>query len=215
MTLTGLAVRNLRRNKFRVALTVLGVAIAILTFLILRTETRAWLIGSTFAVQGRVVTRHKMTFILPLPKRYVQVVRDAPHVRVATWAQWFAGNDPKHEKEPFSAFAVDPATYFTVFVEAKVAPEALEAFQRDRGGAIVGDLLARKMGWNVGDRITLTSNYLPAALQLAIDGWIGFSMTATPRRSLKTKERSVCRCARCTPQCSRPLTSFRPSSWPF
>ena len=37
MTLTGLAIRNLTRNRFRVALTIFGVGVMILTFLLIRT----------------------------------------------------------------------------------------------------------------------------------------------------------------------------------
>lgn len=94
MTLTGLAVRNLARNKFRVALTLTGVAIAIVAFLLLRTVTWAWVAGPESAPKDRIVTRHRITMTLALPKRYVLDVRKAPHIKAATWANWFGGKDP-------------------------------------------------------------------------------------------------------------------------
>ncbi|MGH7270996.1 MAG: ABC transporter permease, partial [Polyangiaceae bacterium] len=169
MTLTGLAVRNLARNRFRVALTTLGVAIAIIAFLLLRTVTAAWASGGEFAAKDRVVTRHKVTFVMSLPKKYYTDVLNAPHVKAATWANWFGGKDPKHDREFFGTLAVDPATYFTVYDEIKVPPDQLGTWQHDREGAIVGDMLAKKLGWKVGDRVRLESGIYPGDWPLTVD----------------------------------------------
>ncbi|HXN31000.1 MAG TPA: FtsX-like permease family protein [Polyangiaceae bacterium] len=170
MTLTGLAVRNLARNKFRVVLTVAGVAVAILAFLLLRTVTWAWTNGANWAAKDRVVTRHKVTFVMSLPKRYVEEVRQAPHVQLATWANWFGAKDPKHDREFFSTLGADPATYFEVYDEMKVPSDQMAAWKHDRQGAIVGDVLAKKLGWKVGDRVNLESGIYPGDWQFTIDG---------------------------------------------
>ncbi|HEY3817559.1 MAG TPA: FtsX-like permease family protein [Polyangiaceae bacterium] len=170
MTLTGLALRNLGRNKFRVILTALGVAIAIVAFLLLRTVIWAWASAAEWAAKDRVVTRHKVTFVMELPKRYVEDVRNAPHVKTVTWANWFGAKDPKHDREFFATLAVDPATYFVVYDEMKVPPDQMETFQHDKQGAIVGDVLAKKMGWKVGDKIILQSGIYPGDWQMNIDG---------------------------------------------
>jgi putative ABC transport system permease protein len=170
MTLTGLALRNLGRNKFRVILTALGVAIAIVAFLLLRTVIWAWASAADWAAKDRVVTRHKVTFVMELPKRYVEDVRNAPHVKMATWANWFGAKDPKHDREFFATVAVDPATYFLVFDEMKVPPDQMETWKHDKQGAIVGDVLARKMGWKVGDKVILQSGIYPGDWQMNIDG---------------------------------------------
>ena len=170
MTLTGLALRNLGRNKFRVILTALGVAIAIVAFLLLRTVIWAWASAADWAAKDRVVTRHKVTFVMELPKRYVEDVRNAPHVKTVTWANWFGAKDPKHDREFFATLAVDPATYFLVFDEMKVPPDQMETFKHDKQGAIVGDVMARKMGWKVGDKIILQSGIYPGDWQMNIDG---------------------------------------------
>ncbi|HZU83194.1 MAG TPA: FtsX-like permease family protein [Polyangiaceae bacterium] len=170
MTLTSLAVRNLARNKFRVALTIAGVAMTIVVFLLLRTVIWAWASGAEWAAKDRVVTRHKVTFVMALPKRYVEIVRQSPHVKQATWANWFGAKDPKHEQEFFGALAVDPATYFSVYDEMKVPDDQMQTFVHDRQGAIVGDVLARKLGWKVGDRVTLQSGIYPGDWQFRVDG---------------------------------------------
>ena len=170
MTLTGLAVRNLARNKFSVGLTVLAVAIAIVAFLLLRTVTWAWVAGPESAPKDRVVTRHKITMTMALPKRYVGDVRAAPHIRAATWANWFGGKDPQHDTEVFATLAIDPATYFSVYDELQVPPEELRTFLHDKQGAIVGDLLAKRLGWKVGDRVILKSGIIPGDWLFNIDG---------------------------------------------
>jgi putative ABC transport system permease protein len=170
MTLTSLALRNLARNKFRVLLTAFGVAIAIVAFLLLRTVIWAWASGAEWAAKDRVVTRHKVTFVMTLPKRYVENVREAPHVKAVTWANWFGAKDPKHDREFFATLAVDPATYFTVYDEMRVPPEQMATWKEDKQGAIVGDVLARKMGWKVGDRLLLQSGIYPGDWEFNVDG---------------------------------------------
>jgi putative ABC transport system permease protein len=170
VTLASLALRNLGRNKFRAFLTVTAVAVSIVAFLLLRTVVWAWSSGAEWSAKDRIVTRHKVTFVIWLPKRYVEEVRQAPHIKTATWATWFGAKDPKHETEFFTSLAVDPATYFDVYNEVDIAPEAFDHWKRDRQGAIVGDVLAKKLGWKVGDRITLQSGIFPGDWQFTIDG---------------------------------------------
>lgn len=162
MTLVGLAARNVLRNKFRAVLTILGVAVSILTFMLLRTVVYAWTAGAEWAAKDRVVTRHKVTFVMTLPKRYIEDVRTrVPGVKVATFANWFGGKDPKHDKEFFGALAVDQATHFAVYDDMAVTPDVLEKWKADPQGAIVGDVLAKKMGWTVGSKVTLVSGIYP------------------------------------------------------
>ena len=46
MNLVTVAARNALRNKFRTALTVLGAAVAVLAFIMLRTVLSAWNVGA-------------------------------------------------------------------------------------------------------------------------------------------------------------------------
>jgi putative ABC transport system permease protein len=171
VTLAGLAVRNLARNRFRVVLTVIGVAVAIVTYVLLRTVVYSWSRGADVAAKDRVVTRHKVTFVMTLPKHYMDDVRALPHVKLATFANWFGGKDPKHDHEFFSTLAIDDKTYFDVYSELSVPPAQMQAWREDRKGAIVGDVLAKKLGWKVGDSINLESGiYGNGTWQFNIDG---------------------------------------------
>lgn len=185
MTLLGLAARNVLRNKVRATLTVLGVAISVLTFVLLRTVVGAWTAAADFAVKDRVVTRHKVTFVMTLPRRYVEDVRGAPHIKAATWANWFGGKDPKHETEFFATLAGDSKTFFTVYDDMKVEKDVLERFQQDPQGAIVGDVLAKKMGWKVGDKVLLQSSIY------AKEGDWEFRIAGTYTATQKSVDRST------------------------
>jgi putative ABC transport system permease protein len=169
VTLPGLALKNLTRNPFRVVLTVVGVAVAILAFVMLRTVVSAWTSGAEYAAKDRVVTRHKVTFVMSLPKHYVDVVKAVPHVQASTFANWFGGKDPLHDKEFFAALAAD-TNFFDVYSEMSVPKEQHEAWLQNRKGAIVGDVLAKKLGWKVGDRIMLESGIYAGDWQFTIDG---------------------------------------------
>jgi len=152
-----LSARNLSRNRFRTGLTVLGVVVAMLAFLALRTVIYSWTVAAEVAPKDRLVTRNKVTFIMPLPKHYVERVKQTPGVKATTFANWFGGRDPNNEREMFSTLAVDTNTIFEVYTEMKVPEEQLATWKQDRTGAIVGDVIAKKMGWKLGDKVTLIS----------------------------------------------------------
>lgn len=170
MTLAGLYLKNVGRNRLRALLTVLGIAIAVVAFVLLRTVLTAWTIGADFAAKDRLGTRNKVTFIVPLPKRYIETIRSVPGVVSASYANWFGGKDPRNTNEFFATMAVETATFFTVFDEIIVPPAQKDTWLHDRKGALVGDVIASKMGWKVGDTITLSGSIYPGDWQFQIDG---------------------------------------------
>jgi putative ABC transport system permease protein len=170
MTIGGIAARNILRNKARTVLTVLGVAMAIVTFMLIRTVLDAWTIAAEHAAKDRIGTRHKVTFIMPLPKRYVDDIRTTPGVKSATWMNWFGGKDPKHDKEFFGTAAVDPKSFVEVYDEIEIPQDQIESWLADRQGAVVGDVLAKKLNWKIGDRVTLLSPIYPGDWQFRIVG---------------------------------------------
>jgi len=74
------SVRNLGRNKLRTLLTITGVSVAIVTFILLRTVLSAWTAAADHAAKDRIGTRHKVSFIMQLPKRYMDEIRETPGV---------------------------------------------------------------------------------------------------------------------------------------
>lgn len=170
MTFLGLAARNLRRNPVRTGLTIFGVATAVIAFVLLRTVISAWNAGVDNAAQDRIGTRHKVSFIIPLPRRYVDVVRQTPGVTASTWMNWFGGKNPRNENDFFGTLAIDPESFFDVYDEVRLPADQRRAFAENRRGAIVGQSLARRLDLSVGDRFTLAGTIYPGNFVFEIVG---------------------------------------------
>ncbi|WP_437333228.1 ABC transporter permease [Sorangium sp. So ce394] len=170
MNLVSVAARNVLRNKFRTLLTVIGAAVAVLAFVLLRTVLTAWNVAADYAAKDRIATRHKISFILPLPKRYMTTLREVPGVTEGTFMNWFGGKDPRDATNFFGSMAVESATFFKVYDEMVVSPADMERWQADRKGAIVGDVLATRLGVKVGDTVTLEGSIYPGPWQFNVSG---------------------------------------------
>ena len=170
MTIGGIGIRNVWRNKTRTSLTVLGGAVAVLAFILLRTVLWAWNVGVEYSAKDRLATRHKVSLIMPVPKRYVDNIRQIPGIKQTTWANWFGGKDPRRPDEFFGTLAVDPPSFFEVYSEMSVPPADMAKWKEDRRGAIVGDVLARKLGVKVGDKVTLQGTIFPGDWEFNVDG---------------------------------------------
>jgi putative ABC transport system permease protein len=82
-----------------------------------------------------------------------------PGVRKVTYAMWFGGiyRDPKNFFPNFSV----ADNYFDVYSDFVVPPAQLKAFKENRTGAVVGESLAKKFGWKLGDTIPLQATIFP------------------------------------------------------
>ncbi len=174
MGLTGLALKNVRRNPFRTILTVLGVMVAVLAFVFLRTALASWFSGVDAAAQDRLATRHKVAIVMPLPIRYFEKIKsDVPGVTAVTYANWFGGVDPTDEHDFFANFAVDPESYFDVYDDIVLSKEQLAAFEADRTGCVIGSAIAKRKGWKLGDRINLRGTIYPGDYKFTVRGIYG------------------------------------------
>ena len=170
MSLLGLGLKNVLRNRLRTLMTLSAVAVAILAFLFLRTILDAWTAASEHAATDRVATRHKVTLVMPLPLRYVEQIRQVPGVKAVALASWFGGKDPKREDEFFASIAVRPASLLEVYDEIQVPPEQRRAWIENRRGALIGDALAKKFGWKVGDKVMLRGTIYTGDWEFEISG---------------------------------------------
>lgn len=170
MRVTSLAVRNIARNKARTVLTITGVAIAVLAFVLLRTVITAWTAAADHAAKDRIGTRHKVSFISPIPRRYVEEIESMPGVKRSALAQWFGAKYPKAEREFFASIAVEPKSFLDVYDEIVLPAEQKENWFQNRRGAIVGSTLAKHFGWKVGEKITLSGTIFPGDWEFEISG---------------------------------------------
>lgn len=170
MSIPGLAARNLLRNKFRTFLTACGVAVAIVGFVLLRTVIWAWTAQSEDTAVDRIFTRHKVTFVMELPMSHYDEVRSMKEVRCANYQNWFGGKDPNHDQEFFATIACDEKTLFEVYDDLQTPTEQKKAFIEDPQGALVGEKLMQRLGWKLGQTVTLTSQIYPGDWEFHIVG---------------------------------------------
>ena len=150
--------KNLFRKKLRAGLMIVSILVAFAIFGVLASFERALNAGQEIAAADRLVVVNRINFTQPLPIAYYNRVRAVDGVREVTHANWFGGyyQDPKNL---LVALAVEPQSYMDLFAgELDIAPEARQAFVRERTAAVVGDAMARKWGWKVGDHVPISSN---------------------------------------------------------
>src|SRR5712691_11825872 len=150
--------KNLFRRKLRAFLMIASILVAFLIFGILAGVYASFTAGEDRAAADRLVVVNKVNFTESLPIAYYNRVRSVAGVRQVTHSNWFGGyyQDPRNF---LVVMAVEPATYTDIFSrDFDLAPEARQAFIRTRTGAGVGEGMARKWGWKVGDRVPIASN---------------------------------------------------------
>jgi putative ABC transport system permease protein len=184
VSIGSIAARNVLRNKARALLTILGVAIAIIAFVLLRTVLDAWTVAAEHAAKDRIATRHKITFAMQLPMRYAEEIRSTPGVNGATSLNWFGAVDPNKETEFFASLAVDPQTFLQIYDEIDLPKDRIESWKENRRGALVGEVLAKQHGWKLGDRVTLRGTIYPGDWEFHVSGIYGTKRKSIDRNTL-------------------------------
>lgn len=172
MKLIRLVFKNLFRHRLRTALTMLGIATAVMAFGLIRTIVGAWNAGVTGAAANRLITRQRVSLIFPVPLTYRNEIAKVPGITGVSWASWFGGvyGDPNDFKNFWPRFAVDPDTYFDLYPEFQVPPDQLGAFKKERNACIVGRKLAQQHGFKLGDVITMEGDIYPGSWQWVVRG---------------------------------------------
>lgn len=164
-----LAVKNTLRHKLRTFLTILGMAIAVTAFCVIRSAIDAWYLGASAASPNRLVARNAVSLVFPLPIAYVDRAAKVPGVTGVSHGTWFGG--VYIDKQNFFAkFAVDKDTYFQLFPEFLIDSTAMQTFQSERNACLVGRKLADRFGWKVGDRIPIAGDIYPGDWDFVIAG---------------------------------------------
>jgi len=146
---------NLRRKKLRTILTIGSFAVALFLFGILAVVRGAFSQGVDIAGTDRLVIINKVAIIQPLPLSYQARLLQIPGVQSVTFANWFGGYY-QDERNFFGNFAIDVDTWRSVYPEYVMPEEQWKAFVEDREGCVIGEGLAERFGWKIGDRIPLT-----------------------------------------------------------
>ena len=169
MELIILLLRNIFRHKLRTSLTVMGVAIAMLAFGILRTLIASWYVGVEASSAYRLVTRNNISLIYALPLAYRNQILQVPGVTGIGHGIWYGGIY-KEKKNFFAQFAISGTDYLDIYPEFLLSESARRDFQLERNAAIAGIKLAERFNWKIGDIIPLEGTIFPGKMELVLKG---------------------------------------------
>jgi putative ABC transport system permease protein len=148
------------RRKTRTLLTLVSIIAAFLLFGLLdAVRTSFTQAGQSADGAARLQTSSKLSFIQTLPQSLQGQIQRVDGVKEVTYANWFGGAYQDPRNQVFS-FAVAP-NYLDLYPEVEVSAQARKAFAETRTGALVGEKLAQRFGWKVGDRVPLQSLIFP------------------------------------------------------
>lgn len=132
---------------------------AFLLFGLLDSVRVAFNAGSSVAGADRLVVASRLSITQMLPLSLERQIAGIDGVRAVSYGNWFGGiyQDPKNF---FPNFVIGPG-YLQLYPEYQIERAQLEAFEGDRTGAVVGESLARRFGWKIGDTIPLEATIFP------------------------------------------------------
>ena len=167
-----LILKNCWRNRRRTVLTVLSIGVSLCLLGVLMAIYHAFYFSEPPpGTELRLVTRNRISLARPLPQYYGEKIRAIPGVREVEIEQWFGGkyidDRPEHM---FARMAVEPDKFFSIYTDAKIPDEQKKGFQQERSACITGKELARKLHWNLSDRITIKGDIFPVNLEFSLRG---------------------------------------------
>jgi len=167
-------VKNALRNRRRTLLTVSSLAISLCLLGVMMALYYALFIGGqpAKAQARRVVVRHKVSIVFPLPLYYREKIAQVPGVEEVMLWSWFGGvyKDARDQRNFFARMATDADRLFRVYQDYVIPEDQKQAFIRDPAGCIVNKPLADRHGFKVGDRILIRGDIFPFDLDLTVRG---------------------------------------------
>jgi len=169
MELIRLLLRNALRHKLRTVLTVIGVAVAVMAFALLQTVVTAWHAGVEASAANRLITRHAVSFVFPLPLSYRDRIAQIAGVNKVTYAVWFSGVYID-KNQFFARLAVDSDSFFDVYPEFVIDRDQFEAFKRERNACIIGVNIANRYHLKIGDIMPMEGDVYPGQWEFVVRG---------------------------------------------
>jgi putative ABC transport system permease protein len=148
------------RRKTRTMLTMASILAAFLLFGLLNAVRVAFTSGSNnLAGAERLVVASRFSIMQGLPLSLKDRIAGVPGVKAVGHENWFGGvyQDPKNV---VFSFAVDD-DYLDTNPNFIISPAQRKAFADTRDGALVGEALAARYHWKVGEKIPLQSQIFP------------------------------------------------------
>ena len=138
----------------RSCLTILAIAVAVFLICLLRSIITSLDSAVTASASNRIVVGSAVSLFQALPIAYRARIEEMPGVESVCSYTWFGGRY-QSPKNFFAQFATDPEAMLDMYPEVSLPDEQRQAFVEDRQGCIVGEALAAKFDFKVGQQIPL------------------------------------------------------------
>ncbi len=154
---------NLMRRKVRTVCTGLSIFVAFLLIGALLSIRAGFSRRVDLRGADRLVVSHRNSFNQPMPLAYRERLAAIAGVAGVSYVAWFPGvyQDPRND---FPKLAVDTESWFEMYRDLWTVPEdQLARWKATRTGALVGEELAERYDWKLGDRIPIKGTMWPKA----------------------------------------------------
>ncbi len=166
-----LVVKNSLRNRRRSVLTILSIAASICLLGVLLAMYHMFYFRKA-SPEGalRLITMNRISLANPLPISYRERIRQVPGVAEVSVFQWFGGTykDARDMRNFFGRFAVEPEKLFRMYPEYQTPEDQKKAFLSERTACLVGRPLAERLGFKLGDRISIVGDIYPVTLEFTV-----------------------------------------------
>jgi putative ABC transport system permease protein len=167
-------IKNALRSKRRALLTMASVALSVCLLAVLMALYHALFLSApdTPGQALRLVVHHRVSLTQDLPQSYEKKIAAIPGVKDVTGLRWFGGTykDTRDPRNSFAQFGIEPAHLFNVYPEFTMPEEQIAGFEQQKTACIASRALATKLGWKIGERITLSGTLMPVTLELTLVG---------------------------------------------
>jgi len=179
VTSATLVVRNLTRRRQRTALTVLAVALCLFLFTSLVTVLETLdTIAARSRTHRRVVVHARASISVPMPASYEARLARIPGVE-AVMSMIMALGFGRSDNFLVGTAAVDPDAYAQVMYEQLPSPAELDAFRRERTGAVGARHVFEHEKLKIGDRYEVHTLMRPLTLELKLVGVLTQNLNPT------------------------------------
>lgn len=148
--------RNLTGHPVRSLLTVGSVAIAVFLICMLHAVTLGLRNTVSAASANRLLVQSAVSLFVDLPMSYQQKMAGVPGIEAICKWQWFGGRYEQDKGGFFAQFGVDTETFLASYPEIQVTSGSVEEFHRNRTACLIGQELADKYEWKVGQTVPIT-----------------------------------------------------------
>ena len=150
-----LLIRNVLGHPMRSILTVGAVAVAVFLICVLQALTSGLSRTLDATSANRLLVQSAVSLFVDLPLSYQQKMASVEGVEAICKWQWFGGRYEQDKGGFFAQFAISPETFQASYPEMVVAQGSYEDFMQRRTACIVGEQLADKYDWQVGQTVPI------------------------------------------------------------